>query len=264
MLGVCFAAGALASAGALPSDAAAVVGVAAVHGGLIAAALVWNGVSLREASVPVALLALARAAVAAHPVGAVGYLAVPLWLALTRTAGVRQAWLALTRADGAAHARVALTRAAKARKAEGGRLWWRPTVIGAVAGALLALHLFVCASRTLGYGVRVEPSVVLPALAYDLGANVISAELFFRGAVLARLWRRWSFAVALAASAGATALRYCLDPFAATTELRVGAAVYMTLLAILNGVLYRWSGSLLPGIAAAAVFFAGYRLIGHG
>jgi hypothetical protein len=38
----------------------------------------------------------------------------------------------------------------------------------------------------------------------------------------------------------------------------------MTLLALLNGALFRWSGSLLPGLAAAAVFFACYRLLAIG
>jgi hypothetical protein len=105
---------------------------------------------------------------------------------------------------------------------------------------------------------------VLPALAYDLGANVISAELFFRGTLLSNAWRRCSFALALALATAATAIRYCADPFVATTELRLGAAVYMTLLAILNGLLYRWAGNVLPGLAASTVFFAAYRLIGRG
>jgi hypothetical protein len=257
VLCLCLAAGALASTGALPSDAAAIAGVASVHGGLIAAALVCNGARLREACVPIALLALARAAVSAHPGGALAYLAVPLWLMLTgsqsvRRAGVGRPWQKLTRSATPGGTRLARPSLSGA------------TVVGALAGAALALHLFACASRTLGYGIRFVPSAVLPALAYDLGANVISAELFFRGAVLARLWREGSFALALAVATAATAVRYCLDPFAASAELRIGAAVYMTLLAILNGLLYRWAGSLLPGLAASAMFFAGYRLIGRG
>jgi hypothetical protein len=254
VLFVCLAAGALASAGALPSEVAAVAAVATVHGGLIAAALVWNGASLREACVPIVLLALARTAAAVHALGAAAYVAVPLWLVLRnpqslRPTGLGRAWL--TRPESAHRER--------ARPSPTGA-----SLIGALAGAALALHLFVCASRTLGYGVRVVPSTVLPALAYDLGANVISAEIFFRGAVLAQLWRGGSFAFALAAATAATTVRYCLDPFVASTELRAGAAVYMTLLAIVNGVLYRWAGSLLPGLTASAVFFAGYRLIGRG
>jgi len=78
------------------------------------------------------------------------------------------------------------------------------------------------------------------------------------------LWRRWPFAVALAGASGAASLRYFFDPFVVTTELRVGAAVYMTMLAVLNGALCRWSGSLLPGLVAAAIFFTCYRLLASG
>jgi hypothetical protein len=38
----------------------------------------------------------------------------------------------------------------------------------------------------------------------------------------------------------------------------------MTMLAVLNGVLCRWSGSLLPGLVAATIFFACYRLLASG
>jgi len=236
----CAAGGILAAGGVMPPEAAAVVGVAAVHGGLLAVALLWNGGPVAEAGVAIALLALARGLTALHPAGAVAYLAVPAWLGHLALAG-RLLHLGL------------------------GRPWpWGPVGIGALAGVALALHLVACASRTLGYAIGVDPDVFLTAFAYDLGANVVSAELFFRGALLHHLWRRWSFGLALAGASAAAALRYCLDPFAATTELRVGAAVYMTMLAILNGVLCRWSGSLLPGLVAAAIFFACYRLLARG
>jgi membrane protease YdiL (CAAX protease family) len=137
-------------------------------------------------------------------------------------------------------------------------------MVGALAGLALALHLVTCVSRTLGYALRVDAGALVPALAYDLGANIVSAELFFRGALLHHLWRRWTFGLALAVASLAATLRYCVDPFVATTELRVGAAVYMMMLAILNGVLCRWSGSLLPGLVAATIFFACYRLLGTG
>ena len=230
----------VAATGALPAALTAILAVAAIHGGLAAAALVWGGVRAAEAGTLIGLLALARGLAALHPVGALGYLAVPVWLA--RLAG-----------DGRL-VRLGL-----------GRPWpWGAVAIGAFAGFALALHLVTCASRTLGYGIRFDPAVFLPALAYDVGANIVSAELFFRGALLQHLWRRWRFGLALAVAAAATAARYCLDPFVLTTELRLGAAVYMTLLAILNGVLYRWSGSLLPGVAAAGIFFACYRLLATG
>jgi len=234
------AAAAIVAAHVLPPEVLAVVGVAAAHGGLIAAALTWGGVGLAEASLAVAMLALARAVVAVHPYGAVAYLVVPLWLGRLALRG-RLTRLGLTPP------------------------WpWSAVLIGALAGGALALHLVTSASRTLGYGVRIRPLILLPSLAYDLGANVLSAELFFRGAVLQHLWRRWSFGLALAAATAAATLRYCVDPYVGPIELRVGAAVYMALLAILNGALYRWSGSLLPGLVAASVFFACYRLLAIG
>jgi hypothetical protein len=237
---LCVAGAAVAATGLLPPEATAVAGVATVHGGLLAVALVWSGVRVAEAAFAIVLLALARELVVLHPFGASGYLAVPLWLGHLARGG-RLARLGLARP------------------------WpWGPVGLGALAGLALALHLFTCASRTLGYGFRVDAAVVIPALAYDLGANILSAELFFRGALLHHLWRRWSFGVALTLASAAAALRYCVDPFVATTELRVGAAVYMTMLAILNGVLCRWSGSLLPGLVSAAVFFACYRLLASG
>ncbi|MBM4439210.1 MAG: hypothetical protein FJ027_02225 [Candidatus Rokubacteria bacterium] len=236
----CLAALVTSSVGLVPAEVAAVIGVATLHGGLLAAALVWGGIPVREAVPVIALLALARTAVALHPVGAVLYLAVPLWLVVL-----------------AANGRLSRLGLAPPWR-------WGGVVIGTLAGIALALHLIACASRTLGYGVRVDAATVLPALAYDVGANVLSAELFFRGALFQHLWRRWTFGVALALAAGAAALRYVLDPFVATIELRVGAAVYMGLLAILNGTLLRWSGSLLPGIAAATMFFACYRLLASG
>ena len=232
------AAGAIAAAHVLPGELVAVIGVASVHGGLLAAALTWGGVGLAEASVAIALLAVARVAVAWHPLGAIAYLAVPLWLGRLALRG-RLARLGLAAP------------------------WpWGATVIGALAGSALALHLAASASRTLGYGVRFELMSFVAALGYDLGANVVSAELFFRGALLQHLWRRWSFRLALGAASALATLRYVVDPYVGTIELRVGAAVYMLLLAILNGLLCRWSGSLLPGLAAAAVFFACYRLLG--
>jgi len=236
----CAAAGTVAAANVLPPDVAAVVGVAAVHGGLLAAALTWGGVTTTGAGIVIALLALARALVALHPLGGLAYLVVPLWLAFLAGAG-RLSRLGL------------------------GRPWpWDAAAIGALAGAALALHLFTCASRTLGYGIRFDAAAFIPAFGYDLGANILSGELFFRGAVLQHLWRRWSFGVALAVASAAATLRYAIDPFVATPELRIGAAVYMALLAVLNGALYRWSGSLLPGLAAATVFFACYRLLAAG
>jgi hypothetical protein len=237
---VCAIGAIVAGARLLPPEPSAVIGVAAVHGGLIAVALVWAGVPLHDAVFGIVLLALARELVALHPAGALAYLAAPLWIGVLAVRG-RLGRLAL------------------------GSPWpWGAVVVGALTGATLALHLFVCASRTLGYTIRFDPPVFWTALAYDVGANVVSAELFFRGALLHHCWRRWPFPLAVAVTSVAAAARYCLDPFAAATELRVGAAVYMTMLALLNGTLCRWSGSLLPGLTAATIFFACYRLLGTG
>jgi hypothetical protein len=207
---------------------------------LIAIALVWAGVPVNQAVFGIVLLALARELVALHPSGALAYLAVPLWIGGFAVRG-------------------------RLRRLALGPPWpWGAVVVGALSGATLALHLFVCASRTLGYTIRFDPPAFAAALAYDVGANVMSAELFFRGALLHHCWRRWPFPAAVAVTSVAAAARYCLDPFVAATELRVGAAVYMTMLALLNGTLCRWSGSLLPGLAAATIFFACYRLLATG
>ena len=236
----CAAAAGFAAVAPVPPEVAAVVTVAAVHGGLVAVALVWAGMRVTDAAFAIVLLALARELIALHPLGAVGYLGLPVWLASLARRG-RLAPLAL------------------------GAPWpWGPVAVGALAGSALALHLVTCASLTLGYTIRLDAATIAAAVAYDLGANVISAELFFRGAVLHHLWRRWPFALALAVASGAASLRYFFDPFVVTTELRVGAAVYMTMLAVLNGVLCRWSGSLLPGLVAAAIFFTCYRLLASG
>ena len=237
---VCAIGGVIAATQMLPPEPSAVIGVATVHGGLLAVALIWAGVPVAEAVFGIVLLALARELVSLDPLGALGYLATPLWIGALAVRG---------RLD-----RLAL-----------GSPWPRGAVaVGALSGAALALHLFVCASRTLGYTLHFDPPVFAAAMAYDVGANVMSAELFFRGALLHHCWRRWPFPVALAVTSVATAVRYCADPFVAATELRVGAAVYMTMLALMNGALCRWSGSLLPGLVAAAVFFAGYRLLASG
>jgi CAAX prenyl protease-like protein len=231
------AAAVIAAVHVIPRDVVSIVGVSAIHGGLMVIALTWGGVDLARAGVAIVLVAAARACVLIHPLGAVAYLAIPIWLGGLVLAG-RLRGLGLMSP------------------------WpWGAVAIGGLAGSALALHLVTCAARTLGYGLRFEASVFIQGFGYDLGANVLSAELFFRGALLQHLWRRWHFGLALAVATAAATLRYCVDPFVANPELRVGAAVYMAVLALLNGALYRWSGSLLPGLAAASVFFACYRLV---
>src|SRR5262249_37035380 len=44
-------------------------------------------------------------------------------------------------------------------------------------------------------------------------------------------------------------------------EVILGTLVYVTLLGVINAWLLWWSGSLLPGLIAALVFFAAYRMV---
>src|SRR4030095_110740 len=84
----------------------------------------------------------------------------------------------------------------------GARVSLRALLTGAAIGALLGAHLLVSASRTFGLHVRLDhPAEMLGAIGYDVGANVLAAECFFRGALFNRALGRWSFA---AASNGST------------------------------------------------------------
>ncbi len=225
--------------GALPGTALRVVGVAAGHGALLATALGWAGARVTAALVAILLLALAATAAALHPAGALAYAGVPLWLLCCARRG-------------------ALTHLGLASPVP-----WRAVCGGAAVGAFLGGHLLVSASRTFGVRLRLDGwDLVLAAAAYDLGANVPAAESFFRGALFNRAQRRWPLAAALALSTAACVARYMLDPLLPkSVELVVGAAFYVTLLSAANCWLFWWSGSLLPGMAAALVFFAAYRLL---
>jgi hypothetical protein len=233
-------------AGWLPAAALRVGAVAAGHGGLLAVALGWAGADgppgrggPRAAVVCVALLALGEGAARLSPRLAPALLAVPLWLAALAAAG-RLRTLGLRRPV-------------------------RPGAVlaGAGVGAALGGHLVLSASRTLGHHLRddgIAPYVA--ALAYDAGANVPSAELFFRGALFNRLQRRWALAPAAAVATGACVVRYLVDPLLpAAPEILVGAVVYLSILGAANAWLLWWSGSLLPGLVAATLFFAVYRLL---
>jgi membrane protease YdiL (CAAX protease family) len=143
---------------------------------------------------------------------------------------------------------------------------WRPA--GAVAGGaafglVLGGHLLVNTSLTFGYRIRTGP---LPELvewwAYDLGANVLAAELFFRGALFQRAHRRWSFAPAVAVPTAAAVLRYLADPLLPhSMGMAAGAIFYLTVLGAGNCWLLARTGSLGPPLAAAAFFFGAYRLL---
>lgn len=135
-------------------------------------------------------------------------------------------------------------------------------VLGVAAGAFLGSHLLVSASRTLGYAARPDPHVFIAALGYDLGANALSAEWLFRGALFSHWWRRWGFWAAASASTGLGLVRYLLDPWLPrTVEVGAGAVFYLAALGLCASGLRAWSGSLLPGYLASLAFFAAYRML---
>jgi hypothetical protein len=224
---------------ALPEAAARVVGLATAHGALLGTALAWTAAGARRdrwAPLEAALVLGAAAACARlHPVGPLAYAAVPAWLAWRRAA-----WLG----PGA----------------------WRPVpavAAGAVFGLLLGAHLLVNTSLTFGYRVRTGPLVELADWwAYDLGANVLAAELFFRGALFERAYRRWSFATAAAVSTAAGVARYLADPLLPhSVGIAAGAVFYMAVLGAGNCWLQARTGGLGPSLAAASCFFGAYRLL---
>jgi hypothetical protein len=232
----------LASRTLLPTAVTRIVGVAAGHGALLATALAWAGCRPGSGIVAIVLLAAAAAATALSPAGALAYLAVPLWVA-------HLAWRGRLAALGL------------------GCPVPRRALLAAVAlGAFLGGHLLVSASLTLGVHLRPgRGAVVLAALGYDVGANVLAAECFFRGALFDRVQRRWSFAAGLAVATVAYVARYLVDPLLPkSVEWVVGALFYLTLLSAGNCWLFWWSGSLVPGIVSALLFFAAYRLLETG
>ena len=139
----------------------------------------------------------------------------------------------------------------------------RPSLLGLAAGTFLGLHLVITASLTFGYAVRVTSvSHYLAAVAYDVGANAVSAEWLFRGALFSLGWRRWEFWRAAAVSTSLAVARYLLDPaLPHTAEVAAGTVFYMTLLGFSACALRAWSGSLVPGYLATVAFFAGYRML---
>jgi hypothetical protein len=235
--------------GGMPPRLATLVIVAAGHGILLTTALGWasfdaygptGGPSLRSVSaIAVSLLALGAAASAFAPWGGAVYITVPAWLVLVR-----------------ARSGLALPGPGE-----------RPMVfIGAALGAAVGVHLVVTASRTLGYQLQVGGvAALIGAVGYDLGANVLSAECFFRGALFQRAYRRRSFRAAVAVSTVAYVARYLVDPLLPkAAELVIGTIVYVGALGIVNCWLLRWSGSLVPGYVGAVLFFTAYRLLRHG
>jgi len=139
----------------------------------------------------------------------------------------------------------------------------RHVVYGLAAGAFLGTHLLVSASLTLGYVVGLgSPSQYLSALAYDVGANGLTAEWLFRGALFTRFWRRWEFWPAACASTALAIARYVLDlAVPAALEVKAGTLFYTALLGFTACALRAESGSLLPGYLATGLFFAAYRML---
>jgi len=232
----------LCAAGVLSAPLARAIAAGAAQGALMATAVGWT-IESQERARPIwaagaAIVALVGAIGAAlSPLGAIAYLLAPLWF-----------WR---------------------RRARLPALGFRPpyparlTAIGAALGAVLGAHLTITASLTLGYRVG-WPSLLtlLPWLAYDVGANVLAAECFFRGALFDRAQRRWSFAAAAAVTTGTCLARYLADPLLPRTlEVAAGAAFYIGLLSVGNCWLYWRSGSVVPGLAAGVVFFIVYRLL---
>lgn len=197
----------------------------------------WLGPALRGA----AALVLAGVAARASLPGALAYLLVPLVLA--RDGGTWRRTL----------------------EPIGWRMPHTPRaiVLGAVAGTFLGIHLIIAASLTLGYAVVVPGGArYLAALAYDVGANALTAEWLFRGAIFSALWRRWSFWPAAAGSTACSLVRYLLDPaLPQATEAVAGATFYLSLLGLACCALRAWSGSLVPGYVATIAFFAAYRIL---
>jgi hypothetical protein len=219
-----------------------VVGIAACHGALLAWALAtvdprWR----RPAAALGGELALAAALAQWSPWGAGAYAAVPLTLLGLATRRPELARLGLV---------VRVPPPALA--------------LGLAAGLFLGGHLLLSANRTFGYQAHVTPlGAYLAALAYDVGANVPSAESFFRGVLFDRAQRRLPFWSAVLVATTAVVVRYLLDPaLPATLEVAAGAVFYVTLLSVTSCALYRWSGSLVPGALAGLAFFAAYRAIG--
>src|SRR4029453_10934455 len=228
------AAVALVQVGFLPPRTLLVVGVTAGHGALLDPPLAGGGVSPPSQLAAVGLLAVAATAAGYVPLGAFAYLLPALWV-LRLAAFGQLAGLGL-----------------------GTPVSWRGVIAGALAGAGLASHLLVSASRTLGVQVRVDPVPdVLAAIAYDVGANVLAAECFFRGALFDRAQRRWSFGVAAMMATAAAVLRYVVDPLLPKQiELVVGAIFYLALLGAINCWLL-WSTESLPPRPGRALPFFG-------
>ncbi len=224
----------------LPPPTVAIAVLTAGHGALLATALAWARQPSGTAALAAGLIGLAAVASGLGAFGPLAYLAPPLWICVLARGG-RLAALGLR-----------------------GPVGLKGVAAGLLIGTFLGGHLLVSASGTLGLHVRV-PAMreALAALAYDVGANVLAAECFFRGALFTRAQRRWSFAAAATLATAAYVLRYLVDPLLPMrVELVVGAVFYLALLGAINCWLLWWSESLVPGLLSALIFFTAYRALG--
>lgn len=225
--------------GLIGPDAVAVTAVVAGHGSLLVTALALSGARWRgPAAAVLALLAAAALLSRRSPWGALFYAAVPCALV----------WLARRGGFLPGLASAVMPRA---------------VALGVAAGVFLGGHLLVSGALTFGYEISFAPGgAYLAAVAYDVGANIPSAECFLRGVVFERAQRRWSFATGVLVASGAAVTRYLLDPsLPHTVEIMAGGAFYTALLSATTCALFRWSGSLIPGAAASLTFFAAYRAV---
>jgi membrane protease YdiL (CAAX protease family) len=208
------------------------------HALMLGTALRSAGAPVRAVGLAVGLLVIAGASAAAHPVASAAFLAVPCCVARLAVAGELRA-LGL----GTPCPRGALA-------------------LGALAGTFLGAHVLVSAMLTAGYRIRVGVAA-LPLVLYDVGAQVLATELFFRGFLFNRAQRRWSFGAAVALTTAASAVRYLVDPLLPDgVEIVVGTLFYVCLLGVVTSALLWRFGTLVPGLVASTLFFAAYRLLG--
>lgn len=236
---------ALTAAGVVPAAALRAVALTAGHGALLATALAWAATDDESAdsrAAPIVVGALGTTMTITTiglPHASVAYLLTPLVLLVLATRG------GLRRLGLSAPVPVA------------------GVLAGVSLGALLGAHVLLSTLLTQRYHVGTGGvAAYLAAVAYDAGANVPSSELFFRGALFNRLQRRASFAIAATGATAAMLGRYLIDPLLPKTpEILVGTVVYVSLLGVMNAWLFWRTGSLVPSLASALVFFAAWRLV---
>lgn len=234
----------LARIGVISALEVKVVGIVGFQGGLLAGAMAsaWRGASGWQMPSLVCAGLLVLAATLSHVTvwGSLGYLLVPVAIGILSSRR-RELWVL------------------------GLSPRWDPRALalGFAVGLFLGGHLLITVSRTLGYQIRLFPlTPVFAALAYDVGANVFSAECFFRGALFGHWQRRWGFWEAAGAATGLSVIRYLVDPaLPHTLEVVTGAFFYLSLLSLSGCALLWWSGSLLPSVLASVAFFAAYRTL---